>query len=119
MYAVTSTLMMSPSSITVESGMPWQITSLSDGAARLREALVAQRRRVGAVVAEELVHHPVDLVGGHARLAVLAGQHGRLRGQPAGNAHLLDRLRGLDVRSGPARRLLLPMYSGRGICAGT
>ena len=29
-YAVTSTLMMSPSSITVESGMPWQITSLSE-----------------------------------------------------------------------------------------
>jgi hypothetical protein len=28
MYAVTSTLMMSPSSSTVESGMPWQITSL-------------------------------------------------------------------------------------------
>ena len=29
-YAVTSTLRMSPSSITVESGMPWQITSLSE-----------------------------------------------------------------------------------------
>src|SRR5438477_367040 len=28
-YAVTSTLMMSPSSITVDSGMPWQTTSLS------------------------------------------------------------------------------------------
>ena len=28
MYAVTSTLMMSPSWITVESGMPWQMTSL-------------------------------------------------------------------------------------------
>jgi hypothetical protein len=30
MYAVTSTLTMSPSSITVESGMPWQTTSLSE-----------------------------------------------------------------------------------------
>ena len=29
-YAVTSTLMMSPSSITVESGMPWQMTSFSE-----------------------------------------------------------------------------------------
>jgi hypothetical protein len=29
-YAVTSTLMMSPSSITVVSGMPWQITSFSE-----------------------------------------------------------------------------------------
>ena len=29
-YAVTSTLMMSPSCSTVESGMPWQITSLSE-----------------------------------------------------------------------------------------
>lgn len=30
MYAVTSRLMMSPSRSTVESGMPWQMTSLTE-----------------------------------------------------------------------------------------
>src|SRR5690606_6777115 len=69
------------------------------GAARLGEALVAEGGRVGAVVAEERVHHPVDLVGGHPRLAVLTGELHRLRGEPAGDPHLLDRLRGLHVRT--------------------
>ena len=74
------------------------------GAAGLGEALVAQRRRVGAVVAQELVHHPVDLVGGDARLAVLAGEHDGLGGQPAGVAHPLDHLGRLHgpVASGAA-----------------
>ena len=63
---------MSPSSTTVESGMPWQMTSLTRGAQRLGEAAVAERRRVRAVVEEELVADRVELVGGDARLDVLA-----------------------------------------------
>ena len=62
-----SMLTMSPSSITRASGIPWQTTSLTLEHRRLGEALVAQRRRVGAVVAEELVADPVELVGGDAR----------------------------------------------------
>src|SRR5690606_5610111 len=66
---------------------------LVDAAAqRLREAAVAQRRGVGPVVAEELVPDPVELVGGDARLHVPAHLLQRLRGQPAGHAHPLDRL---------------------------
>ena len=57
-------LTMSPSSITVESGMPWQITSFSDVQQDLGKRLVAQRRRVGAMVADELVDDGVDGVGG-------------------------------------------------------
>ena len=52
---------------TVVSGMPWQITSLTLRAQRLGEAAVAERRGVGAVVEQELVADPVELVGGDAR----------------------------------------------------
>ena len=114
-----STLTMSPSMITVESGMPWQMTSLRLVQQRLGEALVAERRGVRALVAEELVHHPVDLVRGDAGLAVLAGQLQRLGGDPARDAHLLDGLRGLDVRALHGFGAVLPTYSGRTMRAGT
>ena len=75
-------LTMSPSWITVESGMPWQMTSLRLVQHDFGKRLVAQGGRVRVVVDEELVHHPVHLVGGDA------GRHHRAaRGQrPGGDA---------------------------------
>ena len=73
------------------------------GAQRLREALVAEGRRVGAVVAEELVADPVELVGGDARRDVRADELARLRGQPAGDPHLRDGLGVLDLVAGERR----------------
>ena len=66
-------------------------------AQRLREAAVAERRGVGAVVAQELVADPVELVGGDAGCDVGADQLAGLRGQPAGDPHPLDRLGVLDL----------------------
>ena len=53
------------------------------------------------MIAEELVHHPVDVVGGDAGLAVLPGQDHRLGRQPSGHAHPLDHLGWLDVAIRP------------------
>ena len=85
--------------------MPWQMTSLTRRAQRLGEALVTERRRVGAVVEQELVADPVELVGRDAgrdlRRRRLRQRLGGDRGRPA---HPLDRLGVLDLRTGEARR---------------
>ena len=73
------------------------------GAARLREALVTQRRRVRTVVAEELMYDTIHLVRGDPGLAMLPGEDGRLRGEPAGNPHPRDDVRRLDGPVGPLR----------------
>jgi hypothetical protein len=62
------------------------------GAQRLGEAFVAEGRRVGAVVDEELVPDPVQLVGRHARRDVRRDLGHRLCRDAAGDAHALDRL---------------------------
>ena len=54
------------------------------------------------MVAEELVADPVELVGGDAGGDVGADQLAGLRGQPAGDPHLLDRLGVLDLAAGEA-----------------
>src|SRR5690606_3776334 len=74
------------------------------GAAGLLEPLVAQRRRVGAVVAHVLVGDAVQLVGGDAGRDGLARLLQRAGGDPARDAHLLDGLLGLYP--GLALRLL-------------
>ena len=85
-------------------------------AARLREALVAQRRRVGAVVDHVLVGDAVEFVGGDARRDGLAGLGERARRDAAGDAHLLDHLGGLHPRLGALLcTVALPTYSGRAI----
>ena len=108
MKAVTSMLTMSPSWITVESGMPWQMTSLSEVQQRLREALVAQRRRVGAVVAHELMGDPVEFVRRDARRDCLTRLLQCLRSDLAGDAHLFDGLWSLNPRLVALVDLLLP-----------
>ena len=75
-------------------------------AQRLREAAVAQRRGVGAVVAEELVADPVELVGGDAGHDVATDLLAGLRGEPARDAHPLDGLGVLDLGAGVGRRRL-------------
>src|SRR5690606_3446037 len=62
-------------------------------AARLLEAAVAERGRVGAVIAQELVHDLVDVVGGGTGLDRLATLLQRLGRDPARDAHRLDDLR--------------------------
>ena len=73
-------------------------------AQRLGEALVAQRRGVGVVVEQELVADPVELVRGDAGGDVPADLGQRLRGDPAGDPHPLDRVGVLDLGSGVALR---------------
>ena len=72
-------------------------------AQRLREALVAERRGVGVVCDEVLVTDPVQLVVGHARSNGPADLLQRLGGDPAGDAHLRDRLGVLHLRPGERR----------------
>ncbi len=67
-------------------------------AAGLRETLVAQRRRVGAVVDHVLVGDAVEFVGGDARRDGLARLGQRARRDASGDAHLLDHLGGLHPR---------------------
>ena len=81
---------MSPSWTSVLSGIPWQITSLTLVHSDFGKPLVAERRGVGAVVAQELVADPVELVGGHARDDVGAHEVARLGSDPAGDAHPFD-----------------------------
>ncbi len=54
------------------------------GAQRLREALVAERGRVGAVLDQELVADPVELVGGDAGRDVRADSRARRAAIAAG-----------------------------------
>ena len=89
-------------------------------AAGLREALVAQRRRVGAVVDHVLVGDAVQLVGGDAGRDGLARLGERARRDAPRDAHLLDHLGRLHPRLGAlAARSPCPTYSGRAIERGT
>jgi len=72
-------------------------------AQRLREALVAERRGVGVVRDQELVTDPVQFVVSHARSNGPADLLQRLGGDPAGDAHLRDRLGVLHLRPGERR----------------
>ena len=74
------------------------------GAQRLGEAAIAQRGGVRALVDEELVADPVQLVGGDARRHVAAHQLQRLRGDAAGVPHPLDGGGVLHLRSLVRRR---------------
>ena len=67
------------------------------GAARLGEAVVVQRARIGAALGRLIVHHPVDLVGSHAHLhrSRCCVQH--LARDPPCGAHSLDVLFRLDL----------------------
>ena len=67
------------------------------GAQRLRVAAVPQRRRVGAVVTQELVTDAIEFVGGHAGHDVAADFGERLGCEPPGDAHRRDRLGVLDL----------------------
>jgi hypothetical protein len=69
------------------------------GAQGLGEAPVAERRRVGAVVEQELVADSVDLVRGDAGRDDGGGRRHGLSGDAARDPHLLDRLRVLDLRA--------------------
>ena len=83
-------------------------------AAGLREALVAQRRRVGAVVDHVLVGDAVQLVGRHAGSDGLAGLGQRARRDAPGDAHLLDHLGRLHPRfAALARRRLAHVLGAR------
>ena len=90
------------------------------GAQRLREAAVAERRGVGAVVAEELVADPVELVGGDAR----ARRAGRPSCSACAASRPATRIRSIvsaSLTSGPSNGAGAgrSTYSGRGMCAGT
>jgi hypothetical protein len=67
------------------------------GAQRLGVAAVAERAGVGAVAGQELVPHPVQLVGGHPGRDVPADLSQRLGGELPGGPHPLDGLGVLDV----------------------
>src|SRR3954453_21403257 len=119
MYAVTSTLMMSPSSSTVVSGMPWQITSLSevqhdfgkplypsvDGYAPWSSRNSCTTRSISSVVTPGLQCSPASWV---ACAAI----------RPA--TRIFSMVSGVctcEPRHSFGR--FLPTYSGRTICAGT
>jgi hypothetical protein len=67
------------------------------GADRLREALVVERRGVGAVLDDELVAQAIERAGGHARDDVRLDEVEHLRGEATGGAHLLDLCPALDL----------------------
>ena len=73
------------------------------GAQRLGEAAVAEGAGVGAMVDQELMADPVQLVGGDAGRDVPPDLGQCLRGEPAGHPHPLDRLGVLDVALAEAR----------------
>jgi len=52
------------------------------------------------VVDQELVDHPIKIIGRHARADSFAGRIHGLAGDPARDAHFLDRLGRLDIASG-------------------
>ena len=81
-------------------------------AAGLREALVAQRRRVGAVVDHVLVRDAVELVGGDAGRDGLARLGQRARRDAAGDPHLLDHLGRLHPRLAALLSRRLPRVLG-------
>ena len=91
--------------------MPWQITSFSEVQVDFRVAAVAERRGIGAVVAQVLVADPVEFVGGDARRNGGARGGQRISRDATGDPHLLDRLGGLDVRlAGAGRRRLVDVF---------
>ena len=57
---------MSPSSRARLSGMPWQMTSLTEVQSALRVAVVVERTRVAPVPNARVVADGVELVGGDA-----------------------------------------------------
>jgi hypothetical protein len=85
-----------------------------DAAAQgLGEAAIAERRRVGAVLDEELVPDPVEVIGGDAgRDDGLDGVE-RACGDPAGDPHCGDRLVGADHRAVVGEGCRLPDVLGR------
>ena len=100
--------------------MPWQMTSFSDVQHDFGIALVAQRRRVRAVVDHVLVGDPVELVGGDARRDGLArlGQCRRPRSGPA--TRIFSITSGVCTHgSVPSRAVGFHAYSGRAIDLGT
>src|SRR5439155_4025993 len=118
-YAVTSTLMMSPSARTVESGMPWQITSLSevqqdfgkplypsvDGYAPWSQRNSCTNRSISSVVTPGLQCSPASAVAWAAS-------------RPAMRIFsIVSAVCTLDPRYG--RGCGRPTYSGRGMWAGT
>ena len=88
-------------------------------AAGLREALVAKRRRVGAVVDHVLVGDAVELIGRHTGRDRLACLGQRTRRDAPGNTHLLDHLGRLHPRLAALFGGRLPAYSGGAIERGT
>ena len=89
-------------------------------AARLRKALVAQRRRVGAVVDHVLVGDPVELVGGHPgrdRLARLRERAAPRSGRRPASSRS-PRASAPTARC-PRARSACPTYSGRSMLRGT
>ena len=90
-------LTMSPSASRRESGMPWQMTSLTELHRDFGIAAVVERGGVGAGGDHRLVADPVEFVGGDARRHVAADLDEGLGGDPAGRAH------GLDLRRGAHR----------------
>ena len=74
--------------------------------AGLREALVAERRRVGAVVDHVLVGDAVQLIGCHTGRDGLARLGQRARRDATGDAHLLDHL-------GRLHPWLIALFGGR------
>ena len=71
------------------------------------------------MVDQELVHHLVDLVGGHPRRKRRRTGGQGLGGQPPGDPHPGDRVGGLDMGPRVAVRGRRPTYGGRGMVRGT
>ena len=82
----------SPSASGRESGMPWQITSLTDVHSDFGITLVAERGRVRAVRDQELVADPVELVGGDAGGDVPADLDQGVSRDASGDPHAGDRV---------------------------
>src|SRR5262249_17505906 len=64
---------------------------------RLGVAAIAQRRRYGAVVADEDVAELVELARGDSRLHMRRDEVERLGGQPAGPSHALEAFRSVQL----------------------
>ena len=103
---------MSPSCSARASGMPWQMTSLTDVQHALREAVVVERAGVGAALDVQLVDEDVDLVGGDAGRAPA-----RRRGAgPRRRARRRRRIRSMisgDLTRGSFQRSGMPVVGVR------
>src|SRR5690606_16877093 len=82
------------------------------GAQRLGESAVAQGRRVGVVVHQELVADAVQLIGGDSGLAGLADFLQRLSGNFRSYADAFDDFRAFDFRSRVGCRFFLANILG-------